>query len=238
MAPLIGLPGRNSSSASAVRGEAVAAGSRYARAVNTNGGSLVIIPPFGLNAKSLRETVSRMDGVLLHGGIDITPSRYGKAPHAEVRHFDDSLDEFELSFLRMAIDLDKPVLAICRGMQVLNVLAGGTLVQHIPEQAPSKVNHWSANHEVNVEPDSLLFAAVGTERIEEVSSFHHQAVDKLGSNLRVTARTNDGLIEAIEHVDAQWVVGVQWHPEDLLESRATNGLFRSFVNACERASTR
>lgn len=238
MTPLIGLPGRASSSASAVRGEAISAGARYASAVNSNGGSVVIIPPLGLSTASLRETISRLDGVVLHGGIDIAPSRYGQVAHREVKHCDDSLDDFELNVLRIAIEVDKPVLAICRGMQVLNVLQGGTLVQHIPELLPSEVNHWSAKHDVTVERDSRLFAAVGDARIEEVSSFHHQAVGDLGARLRVTARATDGLIEAIEHSEARWVVGVQWHPEDELESDATRLLFRSFLATCALASPR
>ena len=232
MTPLIGLPGRHASSTNAVRGEAVAAGSRYARAVNENGGSVVIIPPYESGTQHLRDTISRMDGVLLHGGIDIAPARYGQAIHPEVRHVDESLDEFEMHFLAIALEMNKPVLAICRGMQVLNVLTGGSLIQHIPEQFPSPVNHWSAHHAVFLEPDSRIASAIGATRIEEVSSFHHQAVGDLGANLRPVAHSVDGLIEAIEHDDARWVIGVQWHPEDLLGSVVTRELFLKYVEIC------
>lgn len=235
MAPLIGLPGRHSANSSAIRGKAVAAGASYVKAVNAGGGSLVIIPPFKTSSQSIQETVSRLDGVVLHGGIDIAPSLYGQSAHSEVTSFDESLDDFEMSFVSAAIGQEKPILAICRGMQVLNVYLGGSLYQHLPEQFRSDTNHWSTHHEVGITPDSKLFRAVGSSSIPEVSSYHHQAVDQLGKDLQVAARSPDGLVEAIEYTQARWVVGVQWHPEDLLESTATRRLFAAFVSACSES---
>lgn len=238
MAPLIGMPGRISSNCSAIRGTAVAAGSSYVRAVNSGGGALVVIPPFSTSSQSIKETISRLDGVVLHGGVDIEPSLYDQEAHPEATNFDKSLDDFEMNFLSVALREEKPVLAICRGMQVLNVFLGGSLYQHLPEQFPAGIDHWSTHHGVRVAPESKLYQAIDSLHIPVVSSYHHQAIDRLGKDLRVVARGPDGLIEAVEHERARWVVGVQWHPEDLLDSIATQRLFATFVSACSGSLSR
>jgi len=235
MEPLIGIPGRNAQNCSAVRGKAVAAGSNYVRAVNSAGGSLVVIPPYKMSARSIQEMISRLDGIVLHGGVDIAPTSYGQDAHHEVTNVDESLDDFEMNFLSVALEQEKPILAICRGMQVLNVLLGGSLYQHLPEQFPSDTDHWSTHHEVEITRDSKLSRALQSMRIPSVSSYHHQAVHQLGDHLRVAARSPDGLIEAIEHEHAKWVVGVQWHPEDQLDSVLTRQLLTSFVSACSES---
>jgi len=230
--PLIGLPGRRSSNANSVRGAAVAAGISYINAVNDAGGAVAVVPPVG--KISYDELLSRFDGLLLHGGIDLSPAAYGESPHPQVTSWDDDLDQFEFEILKAAVKLDMPVLAICRGMQVLNVVLGGTLIQHIPDHHQSGIEHWSSHHDVSIATDSHLFGAVGSNEVTSVSSFHHQAVSDLGRNLRAVAWSKDKLVEGIEHESAAWIVGVQWHPEDKCESTSTKRLFHSFVQACIR----
>lgn len=237
MSAIIGLTGRRASSASSVRGSAVAAGWQYVRAVSDARGQSVVLPPLALTESQLRELVSRLDGVILHGGMDISPGLYGEDPHPEVESWDEDLDHFEMMILRVAMEYDKPVLAICRGMQLLNVALGGTLLQHLPDHAPSETVHWASAHEIAIKRKSTLFGAIKGERVESVSSYHHQAIGQLGKGLRVVAHAPDGIIEGVEHELCSWIVGVQWHPEDTLESVATTSLFNNFVEQCARMST-
>lgn len=231
--PLIALPGRLASTASSVRGDAVAAGQGYVQAVHDADGAIAVVPPLGNT--SFTDLLARFDGLLLHGGIDLSPATYGEAPHPKVTSWDDRLDTFELGILKAALELDKPVLAICRGMQVLNVLQGGSLLQHVPDGHPSDIEHWATHHGISVSTDSHLFDALETTEIDAVSSYHHQAVKNLGRELRAVAWANDQLIEGVEHTSASWVVGVQWHPEDRTNATDTKRLFRSFVQACIRS---
>lgn len=237
MAPLIGLTGRRASRADSVRGSAVAAGWQYVQAVSNAGGQTVVLPPTHAPDNQILEVVSRLDGVLLHGGVDISPRRYGEQPHSEVKVWDDALDDFEMKVLQAAINEDKPVLAICRGMQLLNVSLGGSLVQHLPDDESSSISHWSTSHEIVIRRESTLFNAVQEECVASVSSYHHQAIGKLGAGLQVVAHAPDGVIEGVEHAQASWVVGVQWHPEDTLESGTTQQLFQQFVIQCAHEST-
>ena len=186
----------------------------YLASVERAGGQPVVVDPAG----DLVPLLDRIDAVVLSGGPDVDPSVYGEERHAEVYGVDPAADDAEAALVRAAIEREMPTLAICRGLQVLNVALGGTLHQHIPE-LPDVERHGRPGeadgawlHAVDVAPGSLLASVFGTTRVEG-SCHHHQAVDKLGAGLRVTATSTDGIVEGLE-VDGTWLLAVQWHPED------------------------
>lgn len=194
--------------------------------------------------KTLRAIYDRLDGVLLPGGGDVDPVRYGCTPHPATKNIDDSRDTLELTIARWAVDDDLPVFGICRGHQVLNVALGGTLVQDIPSEIGVSANRHDTNgeprtvraHQVRIEANSRLATVLGQLRLE-VNSLHHQAVDRLAPGLVATAWADDGVIEALESPAKRFVLGVQWHPEDLVEDDETmQRLFKAFIDAArERA---
>jgi putative glutamine amidotransferase len=157
-----------------------------------------------------------VQGLVLTGGSDILPAYYGQEPDPDLGEVDRERDAFELGLLTMADAADVPTLAICRGVQILNVHRGGTLVQHLPQSARHRRNDTPKSqpvHAVRIEAGSKLAGIIGTRA--EVNSRHHQAVDRVGSGLLVTARdAEDGVIEAVEDPTRRFLVGVQWHPED------------------------
>jgi putative glutamine amidotransferase len=186
--------------------------------------------------------VGLLDGLVLTGGGDVDPVRYGEARHDTVEDAEPGRDEFEIDLARRAVAVDLPLLAICRGAQVLNVAAGGTLVQDIPSVVTSsELTHsieQSANgiaHEVAVAPGSRLHQALGPAvdalAACRVNSRHHQSVGRLGAGLVATATAPDGVVEAIESPDARFCLGVQWHPENFWRTGEFDGLFQSFVAA-------
>jgi putative glutamine amidotransferase len=182
-------------------------------------------------------------GLLLCGGADVDPACYGEAPHPSVYGVDRGRDELELALVRAALDRHLPVLAICRGIQVLNVALGGTLVQHLPDHGgliahgvpagtPSRVTH-----PVEVTPGSRLSISLGeASRIDSCVSIHHQAIGRLAPGLVVTARSSDGLVEAAESAStAGWCVAVQWHPErSAAVDPAQQAIFDGFAEAARR----
>ncbi len=174
-------------------------------------------------------------GLLLMGGTDVNPKRFGGEPRAETDVPDDVRDEAELKLIGEAIERDLPIFGICRGLQILNVYHGGTLVQHLEAIArhdPEKDDHSGPAHEVAFVPDSKL-AQIAGDATWQVNSRHHQAVLKLGENLKISARAlEDGTVEGIERVDKRYVVAVQWHPEDQTRKYpAQLRLFESFTAA-------
>jgi putative glutamine amidotransferase len=173
-------------------------------------------------------------GLLLTGGTDINPTRYGEEAQRDTEPPDDERDECEWALLDQAVEHDLPVLAICRGHQLLNVYHGGTLIQHVPSgrHAQRPADKSTPAHEVTVEPGTLLAFLTGTDRLR-VNSRHHQAVDRIGAGLRVSAKDpEDGMIEALERSDRRFVVAVQWHPEDQVAHYPEQlKLFRAFANA-------
>jgi putative glutamine amidotransferase len=175
---------------------------------------------------------------VLTGGEDVDPARYGEKRHEKVRFVNAARDATEAALVEAARARRKPVLAICRGVQMLNVALGGTLVQDIPSEVDTKIAHDEdsprdlRSHEISIEPDSLIAKAVGTEHLT-VNSFHHQSAKRVADGLRVTARSPDGVIEGLESTDDNWwVMGVQWHPEDLTDSPEPwdRGLFKAFAH--------
>jgi putative glutamine amidotransferase len=185
--------------------------------------------------------VARMDGVVLTGGGDIAPALYGAVPHATYSAAEVGRDAFEIALVRAATAAGKPIFAICRGMQVLNVALGGDLVQDIPTEVNGALNHdlreprFAIAHEVWASKGSRL-SALMQEKLEDaencpVNSRHHQAVRHLGEGLEVVATAPDGVIEAVER-SGPFCLGVQWHPENFWRTGEFRPLFEGFVDAC------
>ena len=195
----------------------------YATAVQAAGAIAVILPPDPEVTGDPDRLLDRIDALLLAGGSDIDPASYGAEPGPETTGARAERDRFEIALLRRAIERDMPALGICRGMQVLNVVRGGTIDQHIPESLGGSVVHREvpgtfSDHEVEIDSGSLAARAAGGERVE-VKSHHHQGVDRLGEGLIVTGRSSgDGLVEAIELPESTYALGVLWHPEEDVRS--------------------
>lgn len=228
-APLIGLSGRRKKGNQIVGNFDTLADfdidmyySDYARAVIEAGGIPVHLP---IDLDPAR-VVDRLDGILLSGGADIAPARYQRALENDDYPPEEERDEFEFQALTQAISHELPVLGICRGFQLINVHAGGTLHQHVPVHAGFDSPPHTHLHDVAIQPDSLLGTMYGAERA--VNSLHHQTVDDLGPGLRATATSPDGTIEGIEH-ESLPIVAVQWHPE-MMATRSTDPIFTWLVD--------
>ena len=238
--PLIGIPGHSDQSSRS--GTPVFAQNQtYVEAVATTGGAPVLIP-LNLDEGALRAIYERLDGLLLAGGGDLHPKHYGEAVHEKCGQSDEARDTVELTLARWSMAEGLPVLGICRGIQVMNVAAGGALYQDIASQSPGSLKHdcWPdyarnyLTHQVTVSGDSQLAAILGQSQVG-VNSMHHQAVKDLAPSFRAVARASDGLIEAIEDHDHPFAVGVQWHPEELVEDAPPmRRLFEDFVSAARR----
>lgn len=206
----------------------------YVRSVEAAGGLALLIPVQQLSVEDARELLSRLDGIVLSGGPDVNPSRYGADRHARTGTSRDERDDVELTVIEAAHTERLPTLAICRGLQVLNVARGGTLVQHLPDVVGHGEHSPMANghgvHDVRIEAGTLLAQAVGWERAG-VPTHHHQAIDRLGDGLVVSAWADDATIEAVEDRSVPFLVGVQWHPE----AGTDLSLFRALVGAATRA---
>jgi putative glutamine amidotransferase len=184
----------------------------YVQAVERAGGRALLVPP---SAEPPDETLEALDGLLFSGGNDIDPASYGHEPHPETIGTRPERDRGELALLEGALARDMPVLAVCRGSQVLNVARGGDLVQHLPDVVgDERHKHTSgvfADHDVRVEPFSKLGELVGDRA--PVKSHHHQGYGRIGEGLREVAWADDGTVEAIEDPEKRFAVGVLWHPE-------------------------
>jgi putative glutamine amidotransferase len=212
----------------------------YRQAILHAGGEVRIIDA----AMSVDHALAGVDGLLLTGGDDVEPERYGEEAHATVTEIDAARDAFEIGLVEAARRQGLPVFAICRGIQVLNVAAGGTLIQDIPTQVAGALEHrlkvpphqpYALAHEVWLERDSLL-SSLMRERLNdadsvEVNSRHHQSVKDVAAGFRVTATAPDGVIEAIEDATAPFCLGVQWHPENFWRTGEFRPLFEGFLEA-------
>ena len=207
----------------------------YVDAVVRAGAIPVVLPV--LEASDVDDLLRSVDGILLSGGVDIDPSVYGAERAPEVEHVDPARDAFELALVRAAADLGIPVLGVCRGLQVLNVAFGGTLIQHLPGADADaghreRVRFAEIIHDVDVQAGSRLAEVVGSTRVG-VNTLHHQAVDQIGAGLEPVAWSSaDGIVEAIEGVGASRMLGVQWHPELLAHVPGNPELFSWLVSAC------
>jgi putative glutamine amidotransferase len=203
----------------------------YARAITEAGGLPVYLP---LHVDPA-DYAGRLDGILLTGGTDVDPTRYGAAPEPAAYEPEPTRDRLELRFVELAVDEELPVLGICRGLQLLNVWGGGTLHQHVPSHARFDLAPDDRVDELTIEPGSLLHELYGSRL--EVNSLHHQTVDRVADGWTVTARsTLGGEVEALEWPGHD-VIAVQWHPE-LLDSRAADPIFAWLVDRAARHTRR
>ncbi len=214
----------------------------YAHAIEQAGGIPVLVP-FLDDVTALETLLVRLDGVLLSGGVDIAPERYHEEPHPMLRRTSSELDEFEFTLAHWALQEDMPVLGVCRGMQLVNVVLGGTLYQDLDSLYPGGMNHChqelprnTISHDVFVEPGSRMEKVLGTRQFG-VNSLHHQAVKMPGKGVHITGRAEDGMPELMEVPSYRFVMAVQFHPEEIfMKENACANLFSAFVHACSSAS--
>jgi len=237
--PLIGITVGTGNSHE-TNGTALRVRSTYPRAVAAARGVPLLIP-LDIDENALRAIYERLDGIVLTGGGDIEPSRYGAETSVRTVGVDAGRDQIEIQLARWAVDDDKPLLGICRGHQVLNVALGGTLIQDIQAEVPGSFEHdhetddWFARlpHDVTVSRGSKLHSALNLDGDRlAVNTMHHQAVGRPADSLCVVAGADDGVIEGIEYPNRRFVVGVQWHPEALFsEHEPHHHLFEAFIRA-------
>ncbi|MBT2689384.1 gamma-glutamyl-gamma-aminobutyrate hydrolase family protein [Bacillus sp. ISL-47] len=205
-----------------------------------NAEAVPIVLPNLLDEENADQLTETMDGLLVTGGGDIDPILFGEEPHQKLGNICPERDAFEISIIHKMLTLDKPILAICRGCQILNIAAGGDMYQDIYTQLDGtllqhsqKSPKWHATHYVNVNKDSLLYKIAQKEKFK-VNSYHHQAVRKMPVNFEVCAISNDGVIEAFESKKHTFVLGVQWHPECMTQKKdgTSISIFHAFVRAC------
>jgi putative glutamine amidotransferase len=209
----------------------------YLEAVAGAGGAPVLIP---FHASDLERVVASLDGLILAGGDDLSPDSYGDEPRACGAILDPRRQRNDLALARMARGRSLPLLGICLGSQVMNVAAGGTLVQDIPSEVEGALEHKGSpgnrkRHVVEVAPESMLASILGTSSVG-VNSGHHQSVREVGDGLRVVARSSDGVVEAVEDARHSFYLGVQWHPEEMLGEESAKRLFEAFVGAARRGA--
>jgi gamma-glutamyl-gamma-aminobutyrate hydrolase PuuD len=214
-------------------------GANYYEAVERAGGAPLVLPTTE-RLDLVPELLARVDGLLLTGGGDLDPSSYGQAAHPATRPVDPRRQAFDLCALREAEEMRLPVLAVCLGIQVVNVARGGDLIQHLPSERAEE-SHTPPDgqpdlfHTVVIEPGTLLAAIMGAgPRAREVNSSHHQAIGRVGRGLAVSARAPDGVVEAVEDPRKPFFLGVQWHPERLADRPDHLALFQALVRSSRR----
>jgi putative glutamine amidotransferase len=240
-APLIGITGYRSLPYGPLAQFTFNLNESYVRAVQAAGGLPVIIPP-ALKEDELHELFRRLDGLLLSGGGDIDPSIFGQAQHPATRGVSEERDRAELALIRWALAEDKPMLAICRGIQVMNVATGGTLIQDIPAQISDAAAHTFSDdtprnhiaHTVAVEACARLAHILGKTTVT-TNSWHHQSCLAPGQGIVYTAWAPDGVVEGAEAPGHRFAIGVQWHPEEMFHERTDMlALFRALIVASEK----
>lgn len=244
MRPLIGLTTSTVSAAESGSSARFSVMAVYCRAVAAAGGSPVLIPGLG-DAEAAEVIQSHLDGILFTGGVDIHPRRYGQEVHPGCEVVDEERDATELALAELARNAALPVLGICRGIQLINVAWGGTLVQDLGMQRPGSEDHRASTpeppravHNLMINRGSRLATALGADHIP-ANSMHHQAVDLLAPGFEITARAEDGTVEAIEFSGSQFVMAVQCHPEHLYHNdERWLGFFAALVDEARRASER
>ncbi|HWZ29318.1 MAG TPA: gamma-glutamyl-gamma-aminobutyrate hydrolase family protein [Gemmatimonadales bacterium] len=201
----------------------------YIEALERAGLTPLVLPTL-IDPRRAAEALDAVGGLVLSGGEDVDPTRYGAAPHPRLGTVDPRRDAVETELIRAALARRLPVLAICRGAQILNVAMGGTLYQDLASERPGPIDHADAQvrHPVRVDADTLLLRTLGSREIT-ANSRHHQALKAVGEGLRVAARAPDGVIEGVELAQpaSQWLLGVQWHPENLVETELFTGFARA-----------
>ena len=216
---------------------------RYYHAVASAGGAPVLVPLLD-DLETLRAIYERTDGILIPGGVDVDPATFGEKPHERLGRIDPARDRVEIQLVKWAVEDDKPLLGLCRGLQVINVALGGTLYQDLETEYPNPIKHdyfptygYSRDHlahDVAVEAGSRMRHAL-VDAAVPVNSMHHQGIKALATGLSASAVAPDGLIEAAESTSESYIVGVQWHPEVFELSDPSSGvLFTDFVQAASR----
>ncbi len=236
MRPLIGIPTRTIKDPDG--NESYGVRFTFPRAIERAGGAPVFIP-LKLSDETLRTIFSRLDGLLIAGGVDVHPSEYGESVADYCGEIDVQRDAVELQMIRWALNDKMPVFGICRGIQAMNIAAGGSLYQDIPVQLEGKLWHQHREgdpynlltHQIDIEPDSKLARVLGEQRAK-VNSLHHQSVKDVAPGFRMVARATDGIVEGIESMNGAFALGVQFHPEWLIDDDARMvRLFEEFVRA-------
>lgn len=229
--PVIGI-----TSAYVPEGDYVKVYSAYTEAIREAGGTPVILPVID-DASLVARYVGVLDGLLLTGGDDVPPGAYGEKPHAKTVTLSPKRHAFEKSMVEAWLRTDKPILGVCRGLQEINVVTGGTLVQDIPSQVGTSVVHRApkgtprTTHTVTIEPGTKLRAMMSADTVQ-ANCNHHQAAKAIGKDLKVVARSADGLIEAMEFTDCRFGLLVQWHPERVKDAAHRKAIYGAFVRAC------
>ena len=203
-------------------------------------GAIPVVLPLTTDPESLGRFAETFDGFLFPGGHDVEPSLYGQEPSEQCGVLCPERDNMEKAFFPLALATGKPLLGICRGIQLFNVMLGGDLYQDIPTQCPSDVEHHETPpydkvaHQVQVEEGTPLFEVVGVREMG-VNSYHHQGIKTLGKGLKVAAKAPDGMVEAVCLPDHRFALGVQWHPEfSRLSDENSRKIFSAFVRACQK----
>ena len=240
--PIIGIPCTEIKDSSEQCPPRLGQNRSYLNAVLHAGAVPLLIPHLADHAL-LHILYEQVDGLLLPGGIDITPALYDESPHEKLGRIDPEQDETELTQTRWAMEEGKPLLAICRGIQALNVALGGTLFQDIQAQNPGANKHnWPypkfprnrLTHTVAILPETRLARIFGTTTLP-VNSMHHQALKDVAPGLKIVARAPDGIIEAVEATEHPFALAVQWHPEELVDTDSRTGhLFAALVETCQQ----
>lgn len=231
--PLIGLTGGMSSDT-----HLQTVGRSYTLSIMQAGGIPVLLP-IDLTEDLLEPTLTQMDGILLTGGSDVDPANYGQKAHEKTYGILPLRDELEFRAARFCVERHIPLLGICRGIQSLTVALGGSLIQDLPSQHPSDIDHAASSkdnslkeaHQVEITPGTRLAETVGAG-ILGVNTYHHQAADRLPTCMTVSARATDGVIEAVEVPGDTFILGVQWHPEQMTGYQAqARAIFRAFIDS-------
>ncbi len=207
----------------------------YIRAVTDAGGIAIVLPPQPVNDATAASIVASLDGLIVAGGADVDPRRYGQPAHEKTGKPREDRDAFEDALIRAALEGELPFLGICRGAQMLNVTLGGDLVQHLPDQVGDDRYQLGAARfnevEIEVQPGTRIAEVYGGELTAIAPLYHHQAIGRVAEPLVVTSRTADGVIEAVEVPGAPFCIGVQWHPEEFEKDRR---LFAGLVEAARQ----
>ncbi len=200
-------------------------------------GGIPVIFPITDDHEKIRELCNSVDGILLIGGEDIEPALYGEKKEEVCGELCEKRDAFELYMARYMVEIDKPLVGICRGHQVINVALGGTMIQDLPSAGRNELIHDQEPpyertvHSITIQPDTVLASCIGKDQLD-VNSWHHQAVDRLGNGLIAGAVATDGTIESVEYPGKRLVLGVQWHPE-YLWGTPSDGFFKRLVKSAE-----
>lgn len=238
MKPLIGVLARLATiDSGAFNGlERINLTNAYINAIEKAGGVPIVIPA-NTNKENIKAQVSAMDGIIISGGDDVNTNIYKEEPFKELGYINPILDEFDIEVTKIALELDKPILGICRGLQVLNVALGGSLYQDLKYIKGCHIKHnqetkpYLGTHYIDIKENSILKDIIKDKVL--VNSYHHQSIKTLGSNLKVIAYSNDGVIEAVQKENEKFVLGVQWHPELMVDySSHMLNLFKRFIDEC------